>query len=248
MPVQRLRKLTGRERSQESNRRLACFLAFIAGATDAGGYLAVKQYSSHMSGIASAIANNSARGNVTLAVAGFTGMLSFLAGAGSTAILVNWGRRRLLQSAYAMPLMLEAGLLTIFAFGGSRLEMGQPLFISMAAILLCFTMGLQNAIITKISDAEIRTTHVTGIVTDIGIEFGKLFYWNYSLNYPSEQPVRADRQKLGLLISLLVLFIGGGVVGALGFRHVGFAFTLPLAITLAVLAAVPVMDDLQIWN
>jgi len=41
-PIQRLRKLTGRERSRESNRRLACFFAFIAGATDAGGYLAVK--------------------------------------------------------------------------------------------------------------------------------------------------------------------------------------------------------------
>jgi uncharacterized membrane protein YoaK (UPF0700 family) len=106
-------------------------------------------------------------------------------------------------------------------------------------------MGLQNAIITKISDAEIRTTHVTGIVTDIGIEFGKLLYWNGS-DRPDEPMVRADRPKLRLLISLLVLFFGGGVLGALGFKRVGFIFTLPLAAILAILAAVPVLDDLRI--
>jgi len=39
-------------------------------------------------------------------------------------------------------------------------------------VLLCFIMGLQNAVITKISHAEIRTTHVTGLVTDVGIELG----------------------------------------------------------------------------
>ncbi|WP_142094294.1 YoaK family protein [Propioniferax innocua] len=35
---------------------------------------------------------------------------------------------------------------------------------------LCWTMGLQNALITKVTDAQIRTTHVTGMVTDIGID------------------------------------------------------------------------------
>ena len=245
MPIQRIRKLTGRERSRESNWRLACFLAFIAGATDVGGYLAVKQYTSHMSGIVSAMSDNSALSKGALVAAGFTSLLSFLAGASCTAILVNWGKRRLLQSAYAVPLMLEAGLLTIFGLGGSHLEAQRGLFIPMAAILLCFTMGLQNAIITKISDAEIRTTHVTGIVTDIGIEFGKLVYWNGS-DRPGELMVRADRQKLRLLISLLVLFFAGGILGALGFKHVGFIFTLPLAAILAVLAAVPVLDDLRI--
>ena len=39
-----------------------------------------------------------------------------------------------------------------------------------------FHHGLQNALITKLSRAEIRTTHITGIVTDIGIELGKLLY------------------------------------------------------------------------
>lgn len=248
MPVQRLRNLTGRERNQRSNQRLACFLAFVAGATDAGGYLAVRQYTSHMSGLVSTMADDTAFGRVALVIAGLAGLFSFLTGASCTAILVNWGRRRLLQSAYALPLMLEAGLLLVFGFGGNHLGMRRWLFIPLTAILLCFIMGLQNAIITKISNAEIRTTHVTGIVTDIGIEFGKLFYWNRSSSRPGEALVRADRKKLSLLISLLVLFVSGGIFGALGFKHVGYTFTLPLAAILAVLASVPVLDDLRIWN
>lgn len=141
--------------------------------------------------------------------------------------------------------MLEAVLLTGFALAGAHLE-HRYVFIPTAAILLCFTMGLQNAIITKISNAEIRTTHVTGIVTDMGIELGKLFYWNRSCERLREPRVLADRQKLALLTSLLVLFFGGGILGVLGFRHLGFTFTLALAGILVVLAAVPVLDDLRL--
>ena len=45
-------------------------------------------------------------------------------------------------------------------------------------LVLCYIMGLQNAVITKISNAEIRTTHITGLVTDLGIEIGKMLYLN----------------------------------------------------------------------
>ncbi|WP_164176991.1 DUF1275 family protein, partial [Streptococcus pneumoniae] len=75
--------------------------------------------------------------------------------------------------------------------------------------------GLQNAIITKVSQARIRTTHVTGIVTDIGIELGKLIYWNRSRGEGLDM-VRADRDKLRLLGALLAAFFAGGVLGALG--------------------------------
>ena len=80
-------------------------------------------------------------------------------------------------------------------------------------------MGLQNAVITKISRAEIRTTHVTGLVTDIGIELGKLVYIN-----PREagrDPVLANRQKLRIHTVLVSCFFVGGFAGALGFKHHG---------------------------
>jgi Protein of unknown function (DUF1275). len=96
--------------------------------------------------------------------------------------------------------------------------------------------------ITKISKAEIRTTHVTGLVTDIGIELGKFFYWN--IGATSGSAVRADRQKLRILGSLLLSFLAGGLTGAVGFKQLGFMATVPLAVVLLTLAAVPVVDDM----
>jgi hypothetical protein len=48
-----------------------------------------------------------------------------------------------------------------------------------------------------------------------------------------------------LLASLLLSFFGGGVLGALGFKHAGYLATLPLACMLCLLAIVPAVDDLR---
>jgi uncharacterized membrane protein YoaK (UPF0700 family) len=197
-----------------------------------------------MSGIVSALADNFAVGDFGLIVAGLSSLAAFTTGAATSAIMINWGRRRRAQSEFALPLMLEAVLLLCFGLLGSNLENNRFLFVPATVGLLCYVMGLQNAIITKISKAEIRTTHMTGIVTDIGIELGKLFYWNVSESGPGVAAVRADRSRLRLLASLLGMFFIGGLAGALGFKYVGFISTLPLSAMLVVLAVVPLMDDL----
>ena len=243
MSVAYLRELAGRNRTHQGNRHLAFILSAIAGAVNAGGFLAVGQYTSHMSGIISAMADHLALGSVTLMLAGAACLFFFGAGAATSAVMINWSRRRHLHAEYAMPLMLEALLLLVFAVLGGNMVTHEWLFIPVTVILLCFVMGLQNAMITKLSRAEIRTTHVTGMVTDIGIELGKMIYWNRH-DYP-EGRVRADMDKLKNLSILVFLFFLGGFVGALGFKHIGFVFGVPLAGMLVFLALVPVIDDLR---
>lgn len=247
MPIHYLRSLTAPERTDIANRRLGRSLAFVAGAANSGGFLAVGQYTSHMSGIVASVADEAALGAWTLALAGLASLVAFLSGAATSAILINWGRRRRVQSVYASPLVLEACLLLVFGVMGSVLELHRVLFVPATIVLLCFVMGLQNAVITKISKAEIRTTHVTGLVTDIGIELGKLVYWNVDTR-PGDAVVCADRAKLALLGSLLAMFVTGGVAGALAFKHIGFSASFPLAIVLLILAAVPVFDDWAQWR
>lgn len=241
MPIPTLRALTSADRTAESNRRLGATLAFIAGAVNAGGFFAVGQYTSHMSGIVSSLADDLAVGRLVPVWAGLSSLLAFLAGAGVSAILINWGRRHAARSRYAVPLMLEALLLLGFGVLGANLERERLFYVPLTIDLLCFVMGLQNAMITKISRAEIRTTHVTGLVTDIGIELGKLCYWNRG----SAEPVRADGKRLALLLLLFSMFFLGALAGALGFQHAGFIATLPLALVLLLLAAVPIYDDLR---
>ena len=245
MPLFYLRGLTGKTRTVGANRHLGLALTFVAGATNAGGFLAVNQYTSHMTGIVSSMADDLALGNIALALAGLGGLLSFIGGAACSAILFNWASRKHLHSKYALSLLLEALLLLCFGLLGAHLSLQMGLFVPVTVMLLCFIMGLQNAIITKISKAEIRTTHVTGLVTDLGIELGKLFYWNSRQNNPGIPAVMANRERLGLLIGLLTMFFAGGVVGALGFKHIGFMSTAPLAALLLLMAVVPVLDDVM---
>lgn len=246
MTIRFLRRLSGRKRTDKANEHLGFVLAFIAGSANAGGFLAVQQYTSHMSGILSSMADNLVLGYASLVFAGLGALISFVSGAASSAILINWARRKRLHSVYALSLMLEAFLLLCFGLAGANLTHHMGFYVSLTVMLLCFIMGLQNAIITKISHSVIRTTHVTGLITDLGIELGKLFYWNVEKEHPSENMVMGNRIKLRLLSSLLFMFFAGGLVGAYGFKHVGFTSTIPLAFMLLILAIVPVLDDVII--
>ena len=240
-----LRNLTGVERSVKADIHLGLSLAFIAGAMNAGGFLAVQQYTSHMTGIVSSMADGLAIGNFNLVLASVGAMVCFMVGAGLTEVMVNWARGKRLQSEYALPLIFEAVLLLCFGFMGGKLHRHMGLFVSMTVMLLCFLMGLQNAIITRISRAVIRTTHMTGIVTDIGIELGTLFYWNRKVDKEDEAYVKANRGKLYLLSGLLVMFFLGGTIGAFGFKWIGYLATFPLAGALIILAIIPVFDDIR---
>lgn len=245
MPVEFLHRLTTPVRTRGANRQLGGVLAFVAGAINAGGFLAVQRYTSHMTGIVSAIADDLVLGQVLLAMAGISSLLAFVFGAASTAVLVNWARRRRLHGEFALPLALEAALLLLFGLLGANLELLIDVFVPSTVLLLCFVMGLQNAIVTKISHAEIRTTHMTGVITDLGIELGRLFYWNRTPEANARHLVVANREKLRAHLAILALFFVGGLVGAVAFKRIGFAATVPFAALLTAMAAPPLLRDLR---
>lgn len=238
MPMNYLSRLLADERTAKANLHLGVALAFVAGMLNAGGFLAIGQYTSHMTGMVSAAADHLVLGNFAVMAAALLSLLSFVAGAASTALLVSYGRRTGSANIYTPPLLLEALLILAFGLSGSRLLEHAVISLSFTAVLLCYTMGLQNALVTKVSNAEIRTTHVTGLVTDFGIELGRLLYWNRQQGHDLQR-ILANRQKL-LVHGLMVLaFFVGGVTGAAGFKYVGFASTIPIALALIVLAFAP---------
>jgi len=237
-----LRGWTDLQRTPLNNLRLGAMLAFVAGATNAGGLLAVGQYTSHMTGIVSGMADHLVLGDAKLVLIAFASLASFLVGAMTTAVLVNWGMRQRLHSVYSLPLLLEAGALLLFGLLGASLNMATALLVPVTVLLLCFLMGVQNAVISKISRAEIRTTHVTGLITDLGIELGKLVYVN---RRPGVPPVRASRERMRMQGLLIGLFFVGGIAGALGFQLAGFVATVPLALMLLTVSWRPVIADLR---
>ena len=128
------------------------------------------------------------------------------------------------------------------AAGGAAIGLMTAVFLPLTVVLLCFIMGLQNAVITKISRAVIRTTHITGLLTDLGIELGKLLYVN---RHPDQKPVRANRDRLRVHGQLIASFFVGGLAGALGFKYLGYVSTVPLAALLLLLVMRPALDDFR---
>jgi uncharacterized membrane protein YoaK (UPF0700 family) len=242
--MRRLRHLTGQHRTASINRLLGALLAFNAGAINAGGFLVVGMYTSHMTGFASLLADNLVLGNAALVLGAAGALLAFTLGAATTAVLVNWARQHHLRSEYALPLLLEAGLLLLFGLLGATLNRQTPFAVPLTVLVLAYTMGLQNAVVTKISASQIRTTHMTGVITDLGIELGKLFYWNRTES-PVESRVRANHIKLRLYSLLLASFVAGGVVGAAGFKYLGFIWVLPQAALLLMLSLAPLLADVR---
>ncbi len=244
MPANYARFLLNRERTVSANRQLGWALAFVAGAMNAGGFLAVQQYTSHVTGSLSMLADQLALGQMGLVVDAMVSVLAFLVGAVVSSVLILEARRRRLASEYALPLLLEAALILLFGLAGSQLSRYEGLLVPFTVVLLCFMMGLQNAVVTKLSGAVIRTTHMTGVVTDLGIEIGRALH-SRRTRPDGGVPVRTDRQRMLVLAGLLLAFMAGAVAGAFGFKSVGYVFTVPLALVLAALAAVPALDDLR---
>jgi len=142
-----------------------------------------------------------------------------------------------------LSLLAEAMLLLVFGVAGAYLNKLHEFLDPVTVLLLCFIMGLQNAIITKVSSAVIRTTHVTGLSTDLGIELGKLIYINP--NHDHELAVRANRDKLALHLLLVFCFFTGGVSGAIGFKFIGYKATIFLSFWLTLMALGPILKDIR---
>ena len=241
--MRRLRFLTDRHRSPASNRALGLLLAFNAGAINAGGFLVLHMYTSHMTGFASQLADGLVLGNTELFLNALGAVLAFMSGAAVCAILVNWGRQHRLHSVYALPLLLEAALLLPFGLMGAiTLTWSTPFAVPLTVLLLAFMMGLQNAVASKTSGGSIRTTHMTGNITDLGMELGKMLYWNRRSHHAASA-VHYDRPRMVTAGGLIGMFVLGGTVGALGFKYVGFVCVVPLAVLLLALSLPPLFRD-----
>jgi uncharacterized membrane protein YoaK (UPF0700 family) len=242
--VRRLQLLTSRHRAASTNRALGFVLAFNAGAVNAGGFLVLHLYTSHMTGFASQLADGLVLGRTQLWLSALGAILAFTTGAAVCAVLVNWGRQHHLHSVYALPLLLEAALMFPFGLMGAiTLTWTTPFAVPLTVLLLSFVMGLQNAVASKTSAGGIRTTHMTGNITDLGIELGKMLYWNGS-QHTAPAAVRHDARRMRTAGGLLVMFVLGGVSGALGFGYVGFVCVVPLAALLLGLSVPPLRRDL----
>ena len=198
----------------------AFILALIAGYVNAIGLLGFEHLSiSHLSGTATLLGTELLNVS-TQKVFHLMGMLlSFLAGASISGFLLH-GSTLKLGRHYDTALFFESVLLFISAWFLVSGSVYGHFFASAAC-------GLQNALATTYSGAIIRTTHVTGIVTDLGIMLGAIF-----------RGEALDKRKAKLFLFIILGFILGGTTGAVFYSmHEFYALFIPAFICLSIATA-----------
>jgi uncharacterized membrane protein YoaK (UPF0700 family) len=202
--------------------RLAISLAWVAGFVNAVGVLTCGTVTSHVTGHASGLGRDAALGEWGAATLMGALVGAFFLGAFATGLSLEVGRARGWPSLYAIPAAIEVVLLGAFAVGvrwhdPSAIESGATLW-WMTGVASC-AMGVQNAIITRISSGVVRTTHLTGIVTDLGHELAHVAVRRGLLGRAYRDPGGTPRfgtgwPRLALLASIVAAFVFGSACGA----------------------------------
>lgn len=229
----------GDTRNSEIDRRLACILAAIAGAINAAGFHAIGFFSANMTGNVSLISDHVALGEARLATIFLGIFAAFIAGAAVSTLLINAGRRRNVGKIYAYSILAEAFLLMLLAFADLWL-----ISVHRGVILvvgLSFLMGLQNAVVTRISNARVRTTHISGMSTDIGIGLGMLI--DMVAGREPSGDFTETLSRLRLHGQTVLSFLIGGILGVLVYQSVGGLLLLGCAGLLLLLAAPAILRD-----
>ncbi|SNB71575.1 YoaK family protein [Kingella negevensis] len=226
-------------------RKLGYMMAFCAGAINAGGFFAVASYTSHVSGTLSRVADSVAMGDWKMAVSALLGALSFLFGAILASFSILWGQRHHFRSCYGLAMWAEAGFLLLFSIFGVALTRFGAAMIAPTFMLLCFIMGMHNTVMSVLSGGAVRSTHMTGSTTDLGVELSRALYYSKSSN-PKLPDVKVNRPKMLLLAGTIINFVLGGIAGAYGYNRFGYYFTLPVSGMLFILGVGSVGYDVKI--
>lgn len=197
--------------------RLALALAAVAGFVDVVGYLTLNHlFSAHMTGNASKLGVALGHGTLGDALPMAVALVLFAVGIAVGTVLVDAGRP---AAALALQAVLIAAFMAVVGSGR------QPYY----ALEACSTaaLGLQTAALTHIGGTTIRTSYVSGVLTNL-----------------TQGLVRRARgeeveRPLGLLAAILFAYGVGATVGSLTLHDLRiWCLAIPIGLLLAVTARV----------
>lgn len=212
----------GSKRTYGHNVKLAAMLSLTAGFVNAAGFLGFSVLTTNVTGHAALFAESIAMKEWQSARVIALWMFLFLAGAFVSSFIVSsLGKDQ--RFSFVGPVLLETIIFVIVGLTGHNYDQSLVLKEVFAGSLL-FSMGMQNALVTVISGSVVRTTHLTGTFTDLGIELAQLVKRN-----GIDQKALKARVKLRAVI--IFFFLIGALAGAYIFSYVHFfAFFVPAAL------------------
>ncbi|MEJ1098677.1 MULTISPECIES: YoaK family protein [unclassified Pseudoxanthomonas] len=205
-------------------------LACIAGMVNVVGFLGFEhQAVTHLTGTTSLLGAAIAQHDGRAAWHLIGVALSFVLGATVSGLIIQDSTLQL-GRRYGVVLAIEAGLL------GSAVPLFENGHIA-GALLAAAACGLQNAMASTYSGSLIRTSHVTGLFTDVGIALGHRL-----------RGMQIPRRRVALCLVVISAFLLGGIAGAWMFSLLGYrTLYIPAALTGVTGIAYTLYRQRQLW-
>lgn len=194
------------KRSLDTSIALASFLSCVAGMVNVVGFLAIQKLTTNVTGHFAFFMEEFDQLRFWDGLIYIYYILFFLLGAFVSNTIIEIVYRKNKRYAFSIPIILEIILLICAGLFLAPFIHSHP---DIIAFILLFTMGLQNALVTKISSAVIRTTHLTGLFTDLGIELSQLFFYN------TQEQKKQLTDSIKLRFTIIFFFFIGGVIAGL---------------------------------
>jgi uncharacterized membrane protein YoaK (UPF0700 family) len=219
----------GTKRTYTHNVKLASLLCITAGFVNSAGFLGFSVLTTNVTGHAALFAERIAMEDWKTARVVALWMFLFLAGAFISSLIVSSiGRNQ--RFSYVIPMLIEIGILLSVALFGYRYDNSLVAKEIFAGSLL-FAMGLQNSLVSMVSGSVVRTTHLTGTFTDLGIEMAQVL----QKDNPERTVLKA---RIKLRSAIIFFFMCGALAGAYLFHYLRFyAFFIPVFILIFTLVA-----------
>ena len=205
-------KHKGKKRNLKHNLKIASLLSFVAGMVNVAGFFSVKTLTTNVTGHFAFFVDEIFKLDFFTAFIYFGYIFSFFMGSFTSSLLMELVVRRRENIVHLIPASIEIVILFFIATFGDDLITSFPNLISFT---LLYAMGMQNSFVTRISNSIVRTTHLTGLFTDLGIELSQLFFYR-------EQNMKAELfSSIKLRITIISYFFIGGIVGAVFYSNMG---------------------------
>lgn len=201
----------GKSRTYIHNLRLASMLSFVAGIVNITGVLSVHVLTTNVTGHFAYFSEELSGKNYGLAIFYLLFILSFLLGAFVSNFLIELVSRLQPTISYTLPMIIEIIILSLVAILGNK-SLLSDMQGQIIACALLFAMGLQNALVTTVSQSVVRTTHLTGLFTDLGIELSQLFFYRRKVEF------RQLSKNIYLKIAIIFCFFLGCIGGSFVFK------------------------------
>lgn len=215
----------GKTRTFRHNLGIASLLSFVAGIVNVVGFLAVQRLTTNVTGHFAYFIDEVFKLNFWQGFVFFLYIFFFFLGSFISNLLVEIISRKNENYVYVIPTIIESLILFACAFFGPYFINHNP---DLFAFALLFAMGLQNSLVTTISNATVRTTHLTGLFTDLGIELSQLFFYRQQ-----EQKVKL-LSSIKLRLTIILFFFTGGILGGIFYSDIGL-YVLTIAGTTLIL-------------